>query len=114
MSDMSDDGEGTSEVKTYAKDKEYTIGKFFDLTLTVSADGDYIGEISGTAGLVPMSITIPEELRKSGRTFIILQNHDGKISEVGRGRGSSVDIKTSGFSTYAVAYSDSLDSIIAW
>ena len=108
VTEMAAGGAGTDDISTYANNHDYTIGKFFDLTLIVKADGVPIGTITATAAAIPISVDVPATLQKAGRTFIVLKNHNGDISEVGRGTGTSVPISTDSFSTYAIAYSDNI------
>lgn len=110
VTNMSDGDAGTGEINTYAANHDYTIGNFFDLTLTVKADGASIGNVTVTAATVPLTVDIPTGIRRTGRTFFILRNHEGTITVVGTGTGNSVPISTNQFSTYAIAYSDSYSS----
>jgi len=107
ISDLSSTSEGAADISNYALTNSYTIGKFFDISLTAKADGISIGNITATAAAVPLAVEIPAELQKAGRTFIILRNHDGVITEVGRGTGNQISVSTDRFSTYAIAYMDS-------
>ena len=107
ISDLSTTSEGATDISNYASTNSYTIGKFFDISLIAKADGVSIGNVTATAAAVPLAVEIPAELQKTGRTFIILRNHDGVITEVGRGTGNQVPVSTDRFSTYAIAYTDS-------
>ena len=110
ISDLAPTSEGTSDISNYASINSYTIGKFFDISLIAKADGISIGNVSATAAAVPLAVEIPTSIQRVGRTFIILRNHDGVITEVGRGTGNQVPISTDQFSTYAIAYIDSGDA----
>ena len=105
--DTDDSAPGADKIKSFAKDKGLTMGKFFDLTLYVTVNGgERLGNIEKTDGKVELEVSVPEGLRKSGRTFYVFRNHEGDVSEVGHGRGDSVPISTDSFSTYAMAYKD--------
>lgn len=105
--DKDESAPGAAEIKSYAKDKGLTMGKFFDLSLYVTVKGgDKLGDIIKTNGEVELEVSVPEKLRKNGRTFYVFKNHEGDISEVGHGQGDSVPISTDSFSTYALAYKD--------
>lgn len=106
---LGSDAEGAKDISGYSKDKGYTIGEFFDLSLDVRIDGETVGSISNTSGKIRLDVTIKESLRKEGRLFHILRFHENDVSEVGSGRGSVVPIKTDGFSTYAITYEDGAD-----
>ena len=105
--DKDESAPGAAEIKSYAKDKGLTMGKFFDLSLHVTVKGgDKLGDIIKTSGEVELEVSVPEKLRKADRTFYVFKNHEGDISEVGHGQGDSVPISTDSFSTYAIAYTD--------
>ena len=110
ISQISASSAGASDISNYATNNSYTVAQYFDISLIAKADGVSIGSITATAAAVPMAVEIPTGLQKPGRTFIILRNHDGVITEVGRGTGNQVPISTDQFSTYAIAYQDESSS----
>ncbi len=110
ISQVSASSAGASDISNYATNNSYTVAQYFDISLIAKADGVSIGSITATAAAVPMAVEIPTGLQKPGRTFIILRNHDGVITEVGRGTGNQVPISTDQFSTYAIAYQDESSS----
>ena len=104
---LDDDAPGAEDISSYNDKKGFKIGQLFDLSLILKIKGgEKIGNIYETNGKISFSISIPESLRKSGRTFYILRFHDGSVDQVGSGSGDSVKIKTDRFSTYAISYTD--------
>lgn len=104
--ELGDDAPGADDISAYSKEKGYTLGEFFDLSLDVVIDGETAGSISNTSDKIRLYILIKDSLRKDGRLFHIMRFHADDVSEVGSGRGSRVPIKTDGFSTYAITYTD--------
>ncbi len=95
-------------ILVYSSDNSFSIGQVFDLSLFVKDKNtveEYL-QITSTNGEVKIKITIPESLQKEGRTFYLLRIHDGQVKIVGKGTGSSVEMATDAFSTYAIAYTD--------
>ena len=104
--DTDENAPGADKIKSFAKDKGLTMGKFFDLSLHVTTKDGELGSITRTDGKVELEVSVPEELRKANRTFYVFKNHEGDVTEVGHGQGDSVPISTDSFSTYAMAYTD--------
>ncbi len=96
------------KIKIYNVDEGLDLGQVFDLYLLVKDKNtkDTYGKITSTNGKVTITVTIPKSLQKEGRTFYILRIHDGKVTVVGKGSGSKVEMSTDAFSTYAIAYTD--------
>ncbi len=106
MDEISGTGDEAGGLNKFAVSKSYNIAKYLDISVTAKADGVNIGFVTQTPSEVPLVVDIPSKLQKSGRTFIILRNHEGTIAEVGRTTENKVTIKTNQFSAYAIAFVD--------
>lgn len=90
------------------KDDGNTFGIFFDANIikTINGRSEYITQ---TNNKVKIKITIPEDLRKSGRIYSIYRHHNGVVEKVFEGEAASdwtITIETDQFSVYAIAYKD--------
>lgn len=64
-------------------------------------------KLSESRGDISVTITVPEELRKEGRTFILFHvKHDGTVENLGSFQTDTYTFTTREFSTYALAYYD--------
>ncbi|MCR2033821.1 hypothetical protein [Anaerofustis stercorihominis] len=83
---------------------------YFDISLYKKFENENAVKIKKTTGgKISVTITIPEQLRKKGRTFDIIYIHDGKVKKV-KGtyneKNSGYSFETDEFSTYAISYHD--------
>lgn len=82
-----------------------TAGTYLDISLFKTV-GKETTRITKTPEAVQLAVTVPEGMRKSGRTFYLLRCHDGKADVVAQGTGNTLSGKSDGFSTYLIAYKD--------
>ena len=88
---------------------DYTIGTYLDINLYKKVGNNEAVKVTKTNGNVEVSLVMPEDLRKEGRTFGIVRVHDNMaalISASYAGDSHLLTFKTDGFSTYAIVYKD--------
>ena len=85
------------------KDLSGTAGTWFDLSLHKSLNGT-VTDIGGTATPVKLTVTIPDALKKTGRTFYLLGIKDCKVTVISSGQGSSLSGDCDSFSVFVIAY----------
>lgn len=87
----------------------YQEGIYLDLSLYKTYNGqDTL--ITSTAGKIRYTITIPEQMRKEGRSFAIFRNHDGVITKLADldDDPHTYTFETDAYSTYALGYQDTV------
>lgn len=84
----------------------YTAGTWFDLSLFKQVNGFSPVAIRQTKNAVLLSIGVPEELWKEGRTFSLLAEHDGLARKLDETTGHVLNGESKLFSTYLIAYKD--------
>jgi hypothetical protein len=97
--------------KLLAKNDE--IGVFFDLSVLLKVNGETIGNITTLSKPIVFTMTVPEDLVKTGRTFYIIRIHNGsaeKLEAVFNSENNTLTFETDKFSTYALAYTDSVNN----
>ena len=82
-----------------------TPGTWFDVSL-YKVRGQEQTKLSKAGTPVRIQMTVPESLRKDGRTFYLLRCHDGKATLAAQGTGATLTWETDEFSTYVLAYKD--------
>ena len=112
------------EEKVSAEDAEkikkgasyYDIGQYLDIKLlkTISVNGDSAEEpiqITNTDQEICIVITIPEELRKAGRSYAVVRLHEGETTLLDDrdDEPDTLTIATDRFSTYVLVYTDLTD-----
>ena len=112
-SSMDDNQKELQEIKKvfpkYQKEIEgLTLVEGYDILVEKSIDGSKWQTVSELNDEVEITMLIPKELRKEGRTFFMLHNHEGEISIL---EDLDVDIdtitiKTVKFSAYVISYTD--------
>ena len=97
--------------ETESARKEYTIGKYLDISL-LKIIGESQSPIRETAKMIRIKLDIPDDLKNkdSGKTrkYAILRVHDGvaEILDDLDTDPNTITIETNRFSTYAMLYSD--------
>ena len=90
----------------------YTIGHYLDISLSLKVTNVFGSDISNryitdTNGVAyTITITVPEDLLASGRTYYLIHVHDGVASVIASTTGESFTFETTQFSTYAIAYAE--------
>ncbi len=94
---------------------ELKVASFFDITLNVKnkADGSKVGELTELKKELTFNVALPEDLTKVEegftRTYYIIRYHDGKAEILDtKLNGNVLTFETDKFSTYAIAYTDTL------
>ncbi len=88
---------------------DYTVGMYLDINLYKKVGNNEAVKVTKTNGNVEVSLVMPENLRKEGRTYGIVRVHDNMaalISASYAGDSHLLTFKTDGFSTYAIVYKD--------
>lgn len=101
-----------SKIETAAPEGTKLAG-YFEINVTIKADGEEIANIRDLGEKVALELTVPENLEKPAegleRTFIVLRIHNGKAEVVAKGIkavNGKVPFEADKFSTYALAYED--------
>ncbi|GEM_PF-5537466 len=88
---------------------DYIIGTYLDINLFKKVGNNEAVKVTKTNGNVEVSLVMPEDLRKEGRTYGIVRVHDDMATLIAASyaRDShALTFKTDGFSTYAIVYKD--------
>ena len=88
---------------------DYTIGTYLDINLFKKVGNNEAVKVTKTNGNVEVSLVMPENLRKEGRTYGIVRVHDDMATLIAAsyaGDSHLLTFKTDGFSTYAIVYKD--------
>ena len=85
----------------------YQEGVYLDISL-FKVLNDQSAAITETKKPIRLTISIPEELRKDGRTFVIYREHNGVVELLKDldNDPATVTIESGQFSVFALAYSD--------
>ena len=78
---------------------------YLDISLFKTVGGTTT-RIEETAEPLKLDVTMPEELRKGGRTFSLLRCHDGTATVLAYGTGETLSGESALFSSYLIAYKD--------
>lgn len=90
-----------------AKENNVEVAQYLDINIKVMAGDEELGKITTTTEKLTFQVAVPEELKKEGRTFIVIRVHDGKVEELKTVEKDGMLIfETDKFSTYALTYKD--------
>ncbi len=89
------------------------LGAYLDLSLFKRIGSQVPEKIHDTKGsMITVVVEIPTALRNTNtslvRTFYIIRIHDGKAEILAQGTGTSLTIQSDKFSTYLIAYKDTV------
>ena len=91
------------------------VAGYFDISVLIKADGEEIAKIRDLGEKIELELAIPESIEavKDGytRTYSIIRIHNGTAEVVSKGLkavNGKVAFDTDKFSTYAIAYTDTL------
>jgi hypothetical protein len=88
----------------------YDVGAYLDVTLWKQVGEEEAEQITQVEnGKVKVSLTVPEDLQKEGRTYQIIRVHDGVATVLDTDLNKenySLTFETDAFSTYALTYKD--------
>ena len=102
----------TSGSETVTKN-EYTVGRYLDVSLFKQVGNDTAEKVTTTNGKLKISLLVPEDLRKSGRKFVIVRVHKGTATVLEGTydeKNYTFTFETDRFSSYAIAYQDITDT----
>ena len=88
-----------------ANDLGATAGTWFDISL-YKVLGEERTKLTEAGCPVDLTVSVPAELQKDGRTFYLLSCHDGTVTVAAQGTGDTLAWTTDKFSTYLIAYKD--------
>lgn len=90
-----------------AKENNVEVAQYLDINIKVMAGDEELGKITTTTEKLTFQVAVPEELKKEGRTFIVIRVHDGKVEELKTvEKDGMLTFETDKFSTYALTYKD--------
>ncbi len=103
--DFSTDTAEDEDIEKYSDKKNYDLGDVFYINLSITVDDEITGGLFTTSNDIPVTVRVPDDLRKSGRTYYILQNDGEHVSVAGKSKETRVNINTDDFSAnYGIAY----------
>ena len=109
VKDMSDTVSQADKTVISDASGDYIVSMYFDINLFKKVGNNDAVKVTETNGKVKVSILVPENLWKEGRTFEIIRVHNG-VATVIKGIYDEMThiftFETDEFSTYAVAYKD--------
>lgn len=93
-------------IEKTAKDKNLTLGNFYDVNIAVREDENDWIKIKQLKDAVEITLPVEKELQKYDATFYAIREHEGKISVLKDQdkKTKTVTVVTKQFSTYAIAY----------
>lgn len=89
------------------------IGIYVDLSLFKIKDKSERTPIYNTSGQIGITLTVPDSIYASGRTYSIIRVHDGKAENLGGiydKTSRRLTFYTDKFSTYAIVYYENVES----
>ena len=81
-------------------------GVWIDLSMFKQVDGGTVLQIHEVPEEVFISVAVPEELKKPGRTYYLYRVHDGETTLIASTTGDVLEGYTKLFSTYLIAYKE--------
>ena len=100
-----------AKIEKEVEAKGLTIAQYLDLSILVKADSDELGKIRNTNNPIVFEISIPENLKKTGRVFKVIRIHDGVVKELETKENNGIiTFESDRFSTYALTYKDNTTS----
>ena len=109
IQDMSDSVPQTDKALIQNASDDYEVGIYLDINIFMKVGNNDATKVTETNGMIKASLIIPENLRKSDRTFEIIRVHDDEVSTISGTYDESTHVftfETDKFSTYALAYKD--------
>ena len=109
VKDMSDTVSQADKTVISDASGDYIVSMYFDINLFKKVGNNDAVKVTETNGKVKVSILVPENLWKEGRTFEIIRVHNGVATVIKGIYDETTHIftfETDEFSTYAVAYKD--------
>ena len=89
--------------------KNQTVHQYFDISILVRTSEKELGKLTELTEEMTFSMEIPEELIQEGRTFYIINLHNGEVKRIDATlNGTKLEFVTAHFSTFALAYEDEL------
>ena len=96
-------------VKTKLEDGS-VVGMYLDINLFKQIEGENKIKVEETNDKIKISFEIPEGLRSSNREFYIIRAHGSEVTKIVPSiNGNILTFETDRFSTYALAYTDSVE-----
>ena len=95
-----------------------TVGKYYDISVQadVLQDGNVVEGLGSLTvptldSEIQLNVNIPADLKKDGRSFMMLHYHNGKGTVLESSvTNDTITFKTSAFSPYAIAYKDAVST----
>lgn len=91
-------------LEDYAQKNDVNVVNAFDIEIQLYIDNEQVGTIPVTNKELVFKVSIPNELKKSGRQFYILRLHDGKVDKIPVNEDGT--FTTNKFSSYMLVYED--------
>ncbi len=100
-----------TRIEEFVKKNQGNVGGYFDISIQVECEGSLLGTITETVKPLQMQLTIPEGLKKEGRTFTVVRVHNGSVEELTTTQQEDVlSFETDKFSVYSITYKDGAPS----
>ena len=89
--------------------KNQTVHQYFDISILVRTNEKELGKLTELSEEMKFSMEVPKELIQEGRTFYIINLHNGEVKRIDATlNGTKLEFVTAHFSTFALAYEDEL------
>lgn len=86
------------------------VGMYLDINLFKQVEGENKVKVEETNDKIKISFEIPESLRSSNREFYIIRVHGSEVTKIVPSvNGNTLTFETDRFSTYALAYTDTVE-----
>ena len=87
------------------------VAQFINIEILIKADGETLGNLTSLKEPIKLKIAIPENLKAESRKFFVVRIHDGKVEKLDSvmNEDGTLTFSTDKFSTYALAYEDTVE-----
>lgn len=99
----------SAPISEYVKKNGYDGSYLLQIELTAARAEGKTTQINETKVPLKIVIQIPNSLKKAGRTFAVLREHNGVVDVLGTGTGDQIAIETDKFSAYSIVYKNGPD-----
>ena len=87
-----------------------SVAQFINVEILIKADGEKLGNLKELKEPIKLVIAIPDDLKAKSRKFFVVRLHDGKVEKLESimNADGTLTFITDKFSTYALAYEDTV------
>lgn len=87
------------------------VAQFINIEILIKAGGEILGNLTALKEPIKLKIAIPENLKADSRKFFVVRLHNGKVEKLDSvmNEDGTLTFSTDKFSTYALAYEDTVE-----